>query len=186
MTRTPVSLLDRLREPTDLDAWDRFVQLVTPLLFYWGRSIGLQEQDAADLAQDVLVTLYKKMPSFEYKPGKSFRAWLRTVTLNHWRNHAQKRSPELLADMGDREDAGPDPARMLEEAEYRQHLVKRALRIMQADFEPTTWRACWEIVVGDREAGDIAKSLGITVGAVYAAKFRVLQRLRRDLAGLWD
>src|SRR5690349_13376275 len=54
---TPVSLLERLREPAQEQAWARFVELYTPLLFHWARHIGLQEADAADLVQDVLADL---------------------------------------------------------------------------------------------------------------------------------
>ncbi len=72
------------------------------------------------------------------------------------------------------------------EAEYQQHLVGQALRLMRADFEETTWKACWQMVAVGRPAAAVAAELGLTVGAVYAAKFRVLQRLRRDLQGLLD
>ena len=72
------------------------------------------------------------------------------------------------------------------EAEYRQHLTNRALRLMQADFQPATWQAFWEQVVVGRPAADVAAELGLTPGAVYAARFRVLDRLRRELAGMLD
>jgi RNA polymerase sigma-70 factor (ECF subfamily) len=72
------------------------------------------------------------------------------------------------------------------EEEYRQHLVGRALQLMQADFQPTTWKACWELVVAGKPAPRVAAELGITTGAVYAAKFRVLSRLREELRDLMD
>jgi hypothetical protein len=68
MTATPVSLLERLKVREDSAAWDRFVQLYTPLLYYWVRKTGLQEADAADLVQDVLTVLVAKMPDFVRKP----------------------------------------------------------------------------------------------------------------------
>src|SRR5581483_587247 len=72
------------------------------------------------------------------------------------------------------------------EHEYRQKLVARALELMRAEFQPTTWRACWEHVVSNRPAAEVAAELGMTVGAVYVAKGRVLRRLREELAGLWE
>jgi RNA polymerase sigma-70 factor (ECF subfamily) len=57
---------------------------------------------------------------------------------------------------------------------------------MAADFEPTTWQACWETVVMDRPAAEVAAELGISVNAVYLAKSRILSRLRQDLDGLLD
>lgn len=89
---TPASLLERLRQPAPESAWTRFVQLYTPLLFFWARRLGLRDADAADLVQDVLVLLVRKLPEFSYDRNKSFRAWLRTVTLNCWRNGARRTS----------------------------------------------------------------------------------------------
>jgi RNA polymerase sigma-70 factor (ECF subfamily) len=84
--RTPSSLLDRLRQPFEPEAWARFVSLYAPLIYSWGRRAGLQDQDAADLVQEVLVTLLEVLPTFDYDRHRSFRKWLRTVTLNKWRN----------------------------------------------------------------------------------------------------
>ena len=66
------------------------------------------------------------------------------------------------------------------------YVLGQALRLMVADFEPTTWKACWETVVADRPAAAVAAELGISVNAVYLAKARVLARLRTDLDGLLD
>ncbi len=72
------------------------------------------------------------------------------------------------------------------EAEYREYLVRRALELMQAEFQPTTWKAFWECVTANRPAAEVAGELGLTVDAVYAAKSRVLRRLREELEGLLD
>ena len=69
--------------------------------------------------------------------------------------------------------------------EDRDFLIRRALQIMQTDFEPTTWRACWERVVADRPAAEVAAELGVSVEVVYAATYRVIRRLRSELAGAW-
>src|ERR1700730_18807813 len=82
MDRTPASLLEQVRNPADQEAWKRFVRLYTPLLFHWAHRIHLQDQDAADLVQDVFTVLFQKLPEFRYDPARSFRAWLRTVHLN--------------------------------------------------------------------------------------------------------
>ena len=77
---TPASLLERLRQPAPESARTRFVQLYTPLLFFWARRLGLRDADAADLVQDVLTLLVRNLPEFSYDRNRSFRAWLRTVT----------------------------------------------------------------------------------------------------------
>jgi RNA polymerase sigma-70 factor (ECF subfamily) len=188
MNTTSASLLERLRLPGQQDAWARFVNLYAPLLQFWARRLGLQDTDAADLVQEVFATLVQKLPEFEYDREQSFRSWLRTVALNKWRNRVRRRDPatpgthgETLADL-----AAPDDPDAFGEAEYRQHLVARALQLMQTEFAPRMWKACWEHVVADRPAAEVAAELGIAVGTVYVAKARVLSRLRQELEGLLD
>jgi len=187
MYTTSVSLLQRLRQPSAHEAWERFVQLYTPLLYYWVRRLGLQEQDAADLVQDVLTTLVQKLPEFAYDRNKSFRAWLRTVTLNRWRNLQRRRTVPPLGDAAD-EVAQPAGADMdaLADAEYREYLVGRALRLMQAEFQPATWKMFWEHVVLGRKPAEVAGDMAVSIDSVYAAKSRILRRLRQELDGLMD
>jgi RNA polymerase sigma-70 factor (ECF subfamily) len=188
MTKTPSSLLERLRQPFDPEAWAQFVALYAPVIFSWGRRAGLQEADAADLVQEVLVTLLQVLPTFTYDRHKSFRRWLRTVTLNKWRKNRKHPANRMVhGRSGEPEPvAVADDLEAFWETEYQQHLVQQALRIMRTDFQEATWKACWEVVVARRPAGEVAAELGLTVGAVYAAKFRVINRLRRELEGLLD
>jgi RNA polymerase sigma-70 factor (ECF subfamily) len=65
-------------------------------------------------------------------------------------------------------------------------LARHAMKIMEADFEPATWRACWETAVMERKAEEVGQELGLSVAAVYVAKSRVLRRLRQELQGLWE
>ena len=82
--------------PLDTDptrqAWQQFVDLYTPLLFSWARRLGLSEHDSADLLQDIFTILVEKLPNFRYDPSQSFRAWLKTILLNRWRNRCRQRS----------------------------------------------------------------------------------------------
>src|SRR2546421_13117696 len=71
---TPASLLERLRQPAAPAAWNRFVELYTPVLYAWTRRLGLQPADAADLVQDVFTILVQKLPTFQYDKQKSFHA----------------------------------------------------------------------------------------------------------------
>jgi RNA polymerase sigma-70 factor, ECF subfamily len=184
MHTTSPTLLQRLAQAPSESDWDRFVRLYTPLLYYWANRNGLQGHDAADLVQDVLALLVEKLPQFRYERDKSFRGWLRTILFNKWRSRRSSVGPVPLEPH--HEPAAPDGVELLEEEEYRRYLAMRALALMKSDFEPVTWKACWETVVNDRAAADVAGELGITVNAVYLAKSRVLSRLRRDLEGLLD
>lgn len=189
METTSPTLLDRLKRGSDQAAWDRFVELYTPLLLAWCRRLGLSDADSADLMQTVFVTLCEKLPEFQYDPARSFRAWLKTVLMNSWRNQVRKLRPGVLHGQGSLDpDSIPDtdPRLQLDEAEYRSHLVRRALALMQANFEPSTWRACWEHVVNERPAQEVATELGITLNAVYLAKSRVLRHLRHELQPFLD
>ena len=183
MHTTSISLLERLKQPAASESWDRFVNLYTPLLFYWARRLGLQESDAADLVQDVFARLVKKLPHFNYKQDQSFRGWLRTVMYNQWR---KKRAALPLTDDGLSDVAAPEQAADIGEVEFQQQLTIRALQLMQAEFQPTTWQACWETVVRGRSGADVARELGISINAVYLARSRVLRRLREELEGMLD
>jgi RNA polymerase sigma-70 factor (ECF subfamily) len=188
MNTTSFSLLERLKQPVDAGAWQRFVDLYTPLLHYWARRLGLQEQDSADLVQEVFALLLQKMPAFTYNRQGSFRGWLRIVMRNKWCERKRSRSPQAMpgGDAALQDVADPDPGLDLTEAEFQRELTRRALELMQTEFRPTTWKACWEHVVGGRQAADVAQELGLTVNAVYLATSRVLRRLRQELAGMLD
>ncbi|MBI3466718.1 MAG: sigma-70 family RNA polymerase sigma factor [Planctomycetes bacterium] len=178
MVTTSDSLLERLRLP-DADAWVRFVELYTPFMHRWACRLGLQDADADDLVQDVFGILLQKLPDFEYDPGRSFRGWLRTVLVHRWHNWPRRGEVLLTADL-----PGSDPGDEVQEEEYRCYLVARALKIMQTDFEPPTWKACWECVVNGRLAAEVADELGMSVAGVYIARSRVLRRLRDELRGM--
>jgi RNA polymerase sigma-70 factor, ECF subfamily len=188
MSNTSASLLQRLQSRGDHEAWGRFVELYTPLLYFWACRLHLQAEDAADLVQEVTLALLQKMPEFRLDQHRSFRAWLRTLTHNKWHDLCRRRRAALRGadDSGLGGVAIRDSTEVLSEAEYRRHLAGRALRVMQADFQPTTWKACWEVVVNGRPAAGVAADLGLSVEAVYAANYRVLRRLRQELRGLLD
>lgn len=188
MHTTPVSLLERVRRPGEQSAWNRFVEMYTPLLYYWTCRMGLQESDAADLVQEVFAILVTKLPGFVYDRKKSFRGWLRTILHNKWRDKLRRAAaePTTRGASALAIQASPADADAFWEVEYRQQLVGRALELMQSEFQPTTWRACWEVVVSGRPAAEVAAELGISVDSVYAAKSRVLRRLRQELDGLLD
>jgi RNA polymerase sigma-70 factor (ECF subfamily) len=183
---TPASLLERLRQPEDQEAWSQLVRLYTPLLYHWAFRLGLRGEDAADLVQEVFTVLVRKLPEFEYDQRKSFRAWLRTIIQNRWRDLRRRRAagPVEMGDAALPHLADDDDVDAFTEAEYRRHLAVRALQLMQAEFQPATWKACWEQVVEDRPAAEVAAELGMTVNAAYLARSRVLARLRQAMIGL--
>lgn len=180
MHTTSNTLLNQLRRAGSGAAWARFVHLYSRLIYSWLRKAGLQDSDAADVTQDVFVLLMRELPKFDYDGTRSFRGWLRTVTLNKWRDHQKRRGLPIddAASVGDVPAAGD----LLSEREYRKHLIARALELLRPEFRPETWVAFERHGVRGEPAADVARTLGLTVGAVYAAKCRVLARLRAELA----
>jgi RNA polymerase sigma-70 factor (ECF subfamily) len=181
----PLTLLERVRQGGDESAWGRLVDLVTPILFGWARRCGESEHDAADLVQEVFVVLVQTLPTFASPPNGRFRGWLRTVLLNQLRDRKRRevRADRVLAQRS-REVSLPDVAELFREEDYHKELAWRELELMQAEFAPATWKACWETVVGGRPPGEVARELGISENAVYIARCRVLRRLRQELGGL--
>lgn len=189
MLSTSVTLLQRVRQREDHAAWQRFVVLYTPLLFRWTQVAGLPVQEAADLIQDVFIILATELPAFDYDPQRgNFRGWLKTITIRKCREQQRRRS--LAVGRGGDEDpvatVADDEPDGFWEHEYRELLARRALDLMQDQFPPRVWQACWETVVNGATAAQAGQQLGMSEAAVYVAKFRVLRRLRQELAGLFE
>ena len=145
---TNLSLLLKLKSKTEATAWSHFVKLYAPLVHRWVGEIGIKEPDRSDVSQDVFVVLLGKMTTFQYDPKKSFRGWLRTITLNKCRDLLRVRRSKTEAVVFERiERATLDDSELLTETEYRNHLANAALKLMREHFSETTWRACWAHVV---------------------------------------
>jgi RNA polymerase sigma-70 factor (ECF subfamily) len=187
MDETSSSLLIRVRNPQDRAAWERFVQLYTPLLLAWARFARIPASDANDLVQEVLVHLLRKLPKFHYNGQGTFRAWLKTVANHKWRDLLHKRRENPLSPDDERvTEVADDPTPAFWEKDYQRLLYGRALELMQREFEEKTWRACLETAVRQRKAADVAQELGMTPAAVYQARSRVLRRLREEFQELID
>ena len=186
MDQPPDSLLDRLRREGSQQDWERFVARYGPLLEFWARRL-LRADGAADLVQDVLLRVMQRLRSFAGAEDGSFLAWLRAVLLNRWRDLRRRAAaqPRTAGSAALDAVAGADDLAGVITAEDRAFLIRRALQIMRTDFEPTTWRACWERVVAGRPAAEVAAEFGVGVAVVYSATYRVIRRLRGELAGAW-
>lgn len=192
---TSRSLLERVRA-ADAKAWDRLVGLYAPLVLHWCRMRGLQEQDAADVFQEVFFSVARHIGDFrKQQPGDTFRGWLRTITGNKVIDHLRRRQRHPGEGVGgsealDRLDMLPSPLSPEEasvvESRAERGLFQRALDIVRGEFEPRTWQAFWKVAVEDRLANDVAHELGMSPGAVRVAKSRVLQRLREELGDLMN
>ncbi len=178
---TRLSLLVRIRNVNDEEAWAQFVEIYGPVVYRLARKHGLQDADAADVTQDVLRAVLGAAGRFEYNPGRgSFRGWLFTVARNRLRKFAAGRRREV-ADGG---SLGTQPAP--EEAtdwdrEYELRLFEWAAAKVRDRFREATWQAFWRTAVEGQEPAAVAHALGLSVGAVYIARSRVLARIRQEV-----
>jgi RNA polymerase sigma factor (sigma-70 family) len=187
MPTTSLTLLDRLKKPGQADAWDRFVRLYTPLLVHWAQRQNIDGADAEDLIQTVLVKLIRLLPQYERRGGETFRGWLFIVCRNECRDFHTRRATRPLPEGGNLHTvAAPPRLDDPDEAEYRRHLVGRALELVRTDFSPAVWEAFTRFVLDGQKAPDVARALNTTANAVYQSRYRVLRRLRDELGGLLD
>ena len=186
---TQVSLLARLRlDPTDQAAWDAFVERYGRRVFRWCRGRGLQESDAEDVTQNVLLDLARQMRTFEYQPAPgrqgSFRAWLHQVTYRAWCDFLSARPAPVAGGSEARErldgvEAREDLLRHLEEA-FDLELLEQARARVCERVEPQTWQAFRLTALDGLPAAEAAGQVGLEVAAVYKAKSRVLRQLREE------
>lgn len=188
MDSTSVSLLRRLHDPSEDSAWERFVELYTPVMFHWAKQRGLGFADAADLVQDVLLTLVHKIREYDPETPGRFRGWLRTVTNNRAIDFQRRRRQQAISGSDTQFHALVDDSgdSFWQEHEDRRHLIAQAFQLLQANFESTTWQAGYAQLVEGHSAREVAARLGMSINAAYVAKSRVLDRLRIELEGLLD
>lgn len=188
---TSLTLLDRVRDRDEV-AWERLVELYAPLVRHWCRRSDLGPEDTADVFQEVFRAVAEKVEGFRRdRDGDTFRGWLRTITRNKVRDLFRRRAERPRARGGTdaqlRIEATPDPlVEDDEESSVMQQSLHAALRWVRGDFEERTWTAFWQCQVENRPTDEIATELDMTPAAVRKAKYRVLQRLREELAGLVD
>jgi RNA polymerase sigma-70 factor (ECF subfamily) len=189
MVDSPVtrqSLLVRLRDPKDGHAWAEFVAIYAPLIERLARDRGFQEADAADLAQEVFRAVAGAIDRYDPDPARgSFRGWLCRIARNMMINllAARRIRPQATGDSQVRNllerVPAPDAAETaLFDAEFRRQVFQWAAEQVRGEFRESTWKAFWLSAVEGKEPGATAKAVGISVGAVYIAKSRVMARLR--------
>ena len=153
---TSLTWLGRLMDAPDSADWRRLLDVYGPLLHAWLGRAGVPEAERDDLVQEVFLVLVQKLPQFRYDPQRSFRAWLWTILANKLQDHRRRRAV-LVAVGGNALDAAtePDPTEGIDEEEYRHFLMRRALEVMQTEFQPATWKAFWECVLNERPAAEV-------------------------------
>jgi RNA polymerase sigma factor (sigma-70 family) len=183
---TRASLLLRLRDPRDHEAWVEFVALYEPVAYRLLRQHGLQDADSREVMQDLFMAVSRSIDGWDPSRERgSFRGWLRRVTRNlliNWLKQRDRRAlttggSNLLA-MLEMLPAESDAESLEFDKELRRSLFQRAAEQVRGEIQPKTWQAFWETAVAGTSAAQAASKLGMSVGAVRVAKCRVLVRLK--------
>ncbi len=197
MTDSPLtraSLLLRLRDHTDSDAWNSFLNDYGPMLYRFVRSRGLQDADASDVVQDVMRSVGLAINRLEYHKEKGgFRAWLFAITRNKLATHFDKQKrhgrntgyPAPL-ELSDREVEPTVSMDQQWELEHQRQLVELAIANVKPKIEATTWMAFELTAIQALPAEEASKLTGLSVGAVYVARSRVTAKLRVEIERLQE
>ena len=190
---TRASLVFRLRDRDDNEAWQQFLDLYGQLIFQFVRSRGLQDADAADLVQEVFRRVGNAIQRLDYEKQKGgFRAWLFTITrncLNTFYTKQQRVMPVLndsgvgrLGQLAEKED---ELSQRWEE-EFQRQTMARAIEIVRPETEPKTWAAFEMTAIENRPIKDVCDALSMSRGAIYVARSRVTSRLRDAVKNLME
>jgi RNA polymerase sigma-70 factor (ECF subfamily) len=188
---TRITLLGRLQtDPNDQEAWDEFVRQYGPKIHQWCRRWKLQEADAEDVTQIVLLKMTGKLRTFAYDPSRSFRAWLKTVTHHAWSDFiASRQRPGLgsgdsaLWQQLDSLAAREDLIKHIEE-EFDQQLLEEAISRVRRRVDPRTWEA-FQLLAFERLSGaEAAARLQMRVGTVFVYKCKVQKLLQDEIRKL--
>lgn len=185
---TDPGLPSRLADRADAAAWERFVAIYRPALVALARRRGLSAADADDVAQEVCRSVAAAVGRFEPQPARGraarFSTWLVTI--------AERKTIDTLRRRGGRTGAAPaldallareTDSRLLR-LEVRRRLFHAAADDVQSQVSPAAWEAFWRTAVDGDPAERVATSLGMTTGAVYAAKARTMRKLVERIGGL--
>jgi len=185
--KTRPTLLLKVKNQRDAKSWAEFVSIYSPLVYSYARKRGLQDADAADLTQEVMVIAAEKLGGFHYDSARgSFRGWLLTVTLNRLRRSG---NPRVSVGAGTgrssmHESLMQQPLKE-EFDEWDQEAARQAFqwaaKQIRAEFQPHTWQAFWKTAVEQESPDAVAKELNISTGMVYVAKSRIVARLREKV-----
>lgn len=185
---TRASLLLQIRDGTNHVAWQEFMRLYGPVVYGFARKRGLQDADAADLMQDVMRSVSTSIGRLDYDRNQgAFRGWLFTITRNKVFNFlsARRIRPQGSGDTTTNRllDAQPDASDGADvwEVEYQRRLAALAMERVKSEFQENTWQAFWLTAVDGTSAADAAKRIGMSPGAIYVAKSRVLARLKEEV-----
>ena len=183
------SLIQRLQDGGDNAAWDEFASIYRPFIVRIALRKQLQFEDAEDLAQQVLLLVLKSISKWKADPARArFRTWLQTIVRNATINALSRRPRDLAcggtnAQQQLHQRPSPDDPLWFD-LEWQRETLRWAAQQVRDEFEPATWTAFRDTAILELSAQEVAKRIGKSVGAVYIARSRVMQRIKQKIAEL--
>jgi RNA polymerase sigma factor (sigma-70 family) len=191
LPETRASLILRLPNAADAQAWDDFVALYAPLVYRLARRQGCQPADADDVVQEVLVAVARSVEDWLARPDRGlFRAWLLRIARNLAINSLIRRKHQPVG-AGNSDvarllllhpDVNGDAASQFD-LEYRRELFRWAAEKVREEITERTWQAFWLSTVAEQPIAATAEQLKMSIGSVYIARSRVMARLREVVRG---
>lgn len=186
LPETRDSLILRLPDRRDIEAWDQFVSIYEPLVYRLARAKGFQDADAREVVQEVLIAVSRAVDRWEADARRGrFRDWLFRIARNLMINVATRRRFRSIAsgeiDLDDLLQGQIDPASSESttfDLEYRREVFHWAAEQVRGQVKERTWQAFWLSNVESQTVDQVAESLGMSIGAVHIARSRVLGRMR--------
>jgi RNA polymerase sigma-70 factor, ECF subfamily len=185
------SLLLRMHDRADVAAWSEFCTIYEPVVYRIAKRANLQDADAREVAQEVLLIVSRKVDSFDTQASGRFRGWLSKI--------ARHATIDLLRKRHERPIGGSDVFRMMASvpaieteasreflAEARSQKFHWAAEQVRQSTQSTTWQAFWLTAVESLSASDVATRLGISVGAVYVSRCRTLARIKKRIESFME
>jgi len=190
--KTRPSLLVRIRDSQDERAWTQFVEIYEPLVYRLARHRGFQHADAVEITQEVFLAVALAIERWEPDPSRGkFRTWLFRIARNLMINWLARegRHPRATGDTEVRhllegQPAPADEKSALFDQEYKRQTFRWAAEQVRGEFRDATWKAFWRTSVEGEPIKQVADVLGLSVGAVYIARSRVMARLRQTIEQL--
>lgn len=192
---TSLSLIDRLQDAANDEAWKEFLQIYQPVVYRMARLRRLQDADALDVTQQVFTSISRAIHRWVPKAsGPPFRAWLTTIAGNAITT-ALTRQPRDRAtgsastdNLLNREPADSDVAAEMQ-IQARLEVVRWAAEQIRREFSEQTWDIFWQTAMEEVSVTELVEKSGRTAGAIYVARHRVLGRLKQKIAETslhWD
>ncbi len=189
---TTSTILQDLTDFANESAWHLFAERFRQPIVRFARKLGVPEADAEEVAQETLAAFASAYRDGRYDPAKGrLSRWLFGIAYRQAQRARTARARRIGVENEPQSSfwehaPDEDTSSRVWDQEWEQGLLEQCLHRVRQEVEPSTIRAFELVALADRAPADVARELGLSVKAVYHAKYRVLKRVRELRAALDD